>query len=1431
MASSSSNPLQLAPGQKVELNDGRTATVRFFGPTNFQTGEWVGVELEDGSGKNDGSVKGDRYFECEMGFGMFLKPTGVRRVVEGGGVKRNGTAVGGGAGAGTRSRPTSGILASGVKRQSLVGGAGASSAAAASKRESLYGASPTPAGRVGSAARTTTAGVQSPTKRVGANGAAGSAASRTGTPSTTAVGRKPAVSSATARSSRPSLAPPASSASAASRRASTLHSSSAGSAATPRTARPSIAPSTRVPPGRSTATAARSTPGVPSRAAPRAATTATTAARRQGSVVSSQEANEDVASEATEEGLPLQEQEDSPTADRSEDRREDGEDEEEQEMPKPNFAPPPIPPDPPERTTRSRRPSSPAASTVSGRTIRSSAASAKQIEELEAKVRLLERKRQEDRDIKNALERTQQERDKYQSIIEKLQTKYQPQQRENEELKKQLEETEKRFAEVENTQAEHDSIIEMATLDREMAEETAEALKADLEALRLRHEEIELEVEVLREENDELSKEMSPEERTSTGWLQMEKSNERLREALLRLRDVTQDQEAELREEIKSLEGQVRQFDEVQGQFENTKEKLLRSEADTEDLRQQLDAALGAEDMIEELTERNMTLQEKIDDLRDTVSELEDLRELNDELEINHVEAEKQMQEEIDFKDSLLLDRERVARQQQESLDDADYTINRFRDLVSQLQNDLQDMQASKQISETEAADLQSRSRAMIDLNMKLQSSAAKTQVKAIDLELRRLDAQEASEHLAIVQLFLPEAFHAERDSVLALLRFKRIGFKAQLIHGFVRDRTASFGMRGQDENIFAACDVMDKLTWIVAMSSRFVNAVCGCTVEEFAGFESALYELEPVERALNGYVDALRREDLRENTMAEELQRSIAVMSHLGSLHIHEGLASHADDLLMRTVCLQSQLESTAAALDVIHGLVEARVAGPAAEDDEDEDGIISDRALILNRAAALVQHVRNAKVMAQKTHRSLNDLLDRSLTLEDGCTESFESAASISTSVATYVRQAGEELKAMFDDDTRSGTFVPSEVASALSRAATVVFQLPAADAGPFNSLADRVRDLTSMLIDIASLPTDLDNTVEFERAPAPWVARATELKQTKITSIDTEAELIRALESVKGRDVMLREKETELEEQSVRIEMLEARMKDAGKRSAKIAELERDLHRAVDNEQQARQELSHVKRDAQHDVDRIRDEMGRLAEQRAREGAGGKLNDDAMGAAARLSMARLQHTVTSLQGAIRHLSEENSRLRLPPPDAPASLHTKLDWLHAPLVPPSSERRLRKDALMKEGKDLLAGILHFASKPQTIVDLTKLPPAEDRLKWRPKKDSSRWKVERRREEWERWKGWRKDLVVLAKNPAGALLPPSPAETRHSHFINDTLFANGGSVRLLGDDLFDKIDQSVREIKVVEPEEQDGVNGIADAESGSFASSAPSEV
>lgn len=67
--------IQLKVGDRVIINNSggghKTGVLRYIGTTDFAVGDWAGVELEEKMGKNDGSVAGKRYFQCEPMYGVF----------------------------------------------------------------------------------------------------------------------------------------------------------------------------------------------------------------------------------------------------------------------------------------------------------------------------------------------------------------------------------------------------------------------------------------------------------------------------------------------------------------------------------------------------------------------------------------------------------------------------------------------------------------------------------------------------------------------------------------------------------------------------------------------------------------------------------------------------------------------------------------------------------------------------------------------------------------------------------------------------------------------------------------------------------------------------------------------------------------------------------------------------------------------------------------------------------------------------------------------------------------------------------------------------------------------------------------------------------------------------------------------------------------
>merc|ERR1740121_1178253 len=74
-----------AVGQPVIVAPGAASLrgiCRYVGTTAFAPGEWIGVELDEPRGKNDGAVNGKRYFQCGDKRGVFVKEPALKLASE-----------------------------------------------------------------------------------------------------------------------------------------------------------------------------------------------------------------------------------------------------------------------------------------------------------------------------------------------------------------------------------------------------------------------------------------------------------------------------------------------------------------------------------------------------------------------------------------------------------------------------------------------------------------------------------------------------------------------------------------------------------------------------------------------------------------------------------------------------------------------------------------------------------------------------------------------------------------------------------------------------------------------------------------------------------------------------------------------------------------------------------------------------------------------------------------------------------------------------------------------------------------------------------------------------------------------------------------------------------------------------------------------------
>nr|XP_033323317.1 CAP-Gly domain-containing linker protein 1 isoform X3 [Megalopta genalis] len=66
-------------GDRVWVGGTKPGAIAYIGETQFAPGDWAGVVLDEPIGKNDGSVAGCRYFQCEAKRGIFSRLTRLTR--------------------------------------------------------------------------------------------------------------------------------------------------------------------------------------------------------------------------------------------------------------------------------------------------------------------------------------------------------------------------------------------------------------------------------------------------------------------------------------------------------------------------------------------------------------------------------------------------------------------------------------------------------------------------------------------------------------------------------------------------------------------------------------------------------------------------------------------------------------------------------------------------------------------------------------------------------------------------------------------------------------------------------------------------------------------------------------------------------------------------------------------------------------------------------------------------------------------------------------------------------------------------------------------------------------------------------------------------------------------------------------------------------
>ncbi|XP_029931701.1 dynactin subunit 1-like isoform X2 [Myripristis murdjan] len=515
-----------------------------------------------------------------------------------------------------------------------------------------------------------------------------------------------------------------------------------------------------------------------------------------------------------------------------------------------------------------------------------------QVKDLDEKLETLKMKRTEDKAKLKELEKHKIQLEQLQEWKTKMQEQQADVQKQLKEAKKEAREAQEAKDRYMEEMSDTADAIEMATLDKEMAEERAESLQVEVDSLKEKVEELSMDLEILKHEIEEKGSDGAA---SSYHVKQLEEQNSRLKEALVRMRDLSASEKQEHVKLQKQMEKKNTELETLRSQREKLQEEMKQAEVTIDELKEQVDAALGSEEMVETLTERNLDLEEKVRELRETVTDLEAINEMNDELQENARETEMELREQLDLSGAKCREAQKRVEAAQETMADYQQTINKYRELTSRLQEDNRELTSQQNAN---AEQVQQPPAELFDFKIKF--AETKAYAKAIEMELRKMEVAQANRQVSLLTSFMPDSFlrhGGDHDCILVLLLIPRLICKAELISKQAQEKfdlngnpVQGTGMRGPPgEQLSFASGLVYSLTLLQATLHKYEQALNSCSVEVFKRMGTLYSEMSVHERSLDYFIDLLHKDQLDETVQVEPLTKAIKYYQQLYSVHLSE--------------------------------------------------------------------------------------------------------------------------------------------------------------------------------------------------------------------------------------------------------------------------------------------------------------------------------------------------------------------------------------------------------------------------------------------------------------------------------------------------------------------------------------------------------------
>ena len=510
------------------------------------------------------------------------------------------------------------------------------------------------------------------------------------------------------------------------------------------------------------------------------------------------------------------------------------------------------------------------------------------------------------------------------------------------EAREAIEAKERHAAEMENLS----ETVEMSTLDKEMAEEKAETLQLELDAAKEKVEELTLDLDIIKAE---MGDETAANDGTITHFevKQLTAKNEKMHETLIRMRDLSAQEKSEIIRLSKDLEEKTKENADLLDRFDRLQREKDELDATIGDLQEQVDAALGAEEMVENLSTKCLDLEDQLKAVTEEKQDLETLHEMDEEFQENLKEAELELREELDLANGKVREAARARDAAYEIIHDHETTITKFRDLVNKVQEQNIELRTSLEKQESslgggsgQTGDVSKLSNVAEIIDFKKMFAESKAHSRAIDMDLRNCDVAQANRHISLLSSYMASSFTArggDNEAVLAILLVPRIIWKVNILVSQLKekfmlsndetliDKESLLKRNHEIERYAYGGQMIHNLNQLTCVLHSYHHALSTCSPATFLRVGTLYPEMSAHEKAgIDFFIELLRKDQLDENVPTTALEKCINYFQQVYPIHLAEEVKiDHTNALANHLRSLQSACECLDTGLSIGKGLL----------------------------------------------------------------------------------------------------------------------------------------------------------------------------------------------------------------------------------------------------------------------------------------------------------------------------------------------------------------------------------------------------------------------------------------------------------------------------------------------------------------------------